>query len=147
MTKQALLLVANGSEAQLYKYLDGGKHLNEINEFSNAMRRFKDQDIVTDRPGVMSGGGDNISGKNAMAPETSPTDRAKKDFAKLVISQLESFRTKDAVQSIDIVAEPSMLGLLRGEMNKHLQDLVDKEVSKDGIGKAANALLNLVKAA
>ncbi|MBT0586776.1 host attachment protein [Alteromonas oceanisediminis] len=147
MNKQSWLVVANGSEATLYKYLAGGTALEEIGGVGNGTRRYQDEDLVTDRPGVMSGGGSHIQGKDALTSEQSPSDRAKHEFAQSVVDELESARRNDKLHSIDIVAEPSMLGLMRDLMDANLQKLIDKSVSKNAHGKDKDTLLKLVKSA
>jgi len=147
MEKQTWLLVANGSEAIIYKYLAAGSKLEELGGVGNGTRRYKNQDLVTDRPGVMSGGGSHIHGKDAMTTELSPSDKAKKDFAKEVIDEFDQARRQDKLHAVDIIAEPSMLGLLRDAMDTNLQKMIDKSVSKDGIGKSEDELLDLIKKA
>ena len=145
MTKQSWLVVANGSEATLYKYLAGGTALEEVGGIGNGTRRYQDKDLVTDRPGVMSGGGSHIHGKDALTSEESPSDRAKQEFAQDIVDELDDARRADKLHSIDIIAEPSMLGLLRELMDSNLQKLIDKSVSKDASDKGTDALLELVK--
>ena len=147
MEKQTWLLVANGSEAIIYKYLAAGSALEELGGIGNGTRRYRNQDLVTERPGVMSGGGSHIHGKDAMTSELSPSDKAKKDFAKKVVDELDQARRHDKLHSVDIIAEPSMLGLLRDAMDNNMQKLIDKSVSKDGIGKNSDELLALIKKA
>ena len=147
MTQQTWWVVANGSEAVIYKYLAAGTALEELGGVGNGTRRYRNQDLVTDRPGVMSGGGSHIHGKDAMTSETSPSDKAKQDFAKEVIDELDQARRQDKLHGVDIIAEPSMLGLLRDAMDNNMHKLIDKSVSKDGIGKSQEALLNLIKKA
>ena len=95
----------------------------------------------------MSGGGSHIHGKDAMTTELSPSDKAKKDFAKEVIDEFDQARRQDKLHAVDIIAEPSMLGLLRDAMDTNLQKMIDKSVSKDGIGKSEDELLDLIKKA
>jgi len=144
MNKQAWLLVANGSQATIYKYLAEGQMLEEIGGNGNGTRRYKDEDLVTDRPGVMSAGGSDMHGQSAMEPSVSPTEKAKHDFAKQVIDEVENARCKDLLSSLDIIAAPEMLGLLRDSMNKNLLKIVDKTMSKDGVEKTKEELLQLM---
>tara|TARA_R110001583_G_scaffold34137_1_gene114877 strand:+ start:1216 stop:1731 length:516 start_codon:yes stop_codon:yes gene_type:complete len=141
MNKESWLLVANGSEATIYRYLEKGTSLEEIGGVGQGTRRYKDEDLVTDRPGVMSSGGDNMHGKNSLTPEITPTDKAKQDFAKLVVEELESARKKDLLTSVDIIAAPEMLGLLRDSMNSNMLKLVGKTLSKDASDKSVEQLL------
>ena len=145
MTKQSWLLVANGSEAIFYKYLGGGKTLEKVGGIGNSNRRYQDKDLVTDRPGVMSGGGSHIQGKDALTSEQSATDRSKQEFAQEVIDELDNARRHDKLHSVDIIAEPSMLGLLRESMDNNLQKLVDVSLSKDAVEKDTDTLLNMLK--
>lgn len=145
MNKQAWLVVANGSEAMIYQYLAKGSALEEVGGQGNGTRKLKDEDLVTDRPGVMSGGGSGMHGQSSLEPQVSPTDKAKADFAKQVAEEIEDARCKNLLISVDIIAAPEMLGLLRDNMNKNLLNIVDKTVSKDATGKTEEELLKLVK--
>jgi protein required for attachment to host cells len=144
MQKQNWLLTANGSEATIFKYVSSGQSLEVVTALANGMGRKQDQEIVTDRPGVISGGGKNIMGQNALSAEESPSDKAKEDFAKSVVNALEQARREDKLHAIDIIASPEMLGLLRDKMNKSLTHLVDKSVSKDPIEKTERELLKMI---
>jgi len=145
MNKESWLLVANGSEATIYRYLEKGTSLEEIGGVGQGTRRYKDEDLVTDRPGVMSAGGDSMHGKNSLTPEMTPTDKAKQDFAKLVVEELESARKKDLLITVDIIAAPEMLGLLRDSMNSNMLKIVDKTLSKDATGKSVEELLKAIR--
>jgi hypothetical protein len=111
MQKQSWLVVANGSEATFFKYTDEGKSLQKIGGLGNSFAHKQDRDIVSDRPGVMSGG-KNIHGRDSM--------------------------------SVDIIAEPKTMGLLRNNFSSNLAALVDHTISKDAISKDNAGLLKLI---
>jgi len=143
MKNQTWLLVANGSQATIYQYLADGSVLEEIGGTGNGTRRFKDEDLVTDRPGVKSGGGSNMHGQSALAASISPTDKAKQDFARSIVTELEEARCKNKFSFIDLVVTPEMLGLIRDNMNTNLLEMINKSVSKDGTNKTNEELLKL----
>lgn len=141
MVKQNWLLVANGSQANIFKYSAQGQSLERVNTLTNSAANQQDQDLVTDRPGIMSGGGKNIPGQSALTSEESPTDRAKEDFAKTIATELDAARRQDKMHSLDIIAAPEMLGLIREKMDKNLAKLVDISISKDLLNKSEEELL------
>jgi protein required for attachment to host cells len=143
MNKESWLLVANGSQATIYKYIAHGASLQEIVGVANGARRLKDEDLVTDRPGTIAPGG-GMHGQSSLTQEVSPTDKAKQDFAKDVVDQLEDARRQDKLHAVDIIAAPEMLGLMRDSMNSNLLKLIDKTVSKDGSEKSIDELLKLI---
>ncbi|WP_199610787.1 host attachment protein [Flocculibacter collagenilyticus] len=145
MIGEAWLLVANRSNARFFKYENKGSELCEVPGLGNATGRVLDQDLVTDRPGSMSGGGANIPGSDAMEPAESPTERATADFAKELIAILENTRNTSKLLSVDIIAEPTFLGALRKKMSDPLAKLVDKEVAKDVVDASPDKLLNYIK--
>jgi protein required for attachment to host cells len=145
MQKQSWLVVANGSEATFFKYTDEGTSLQKIGGLGNSFGRKQDKDIVTDRPGVMSGGGSNIHGRDSMSVEMSPTDKARENFVKAVADELERARKQDKLQSIDIIAEPKTMGLLRNNFSSNLAAMIDHTVSKDATSKDNDELLKLIK--
>lgn len=144
MNKESWLLVANGSEATIYRYIAKGTHLEEIGGVGQGTRRYKDEDLVTDRPGVMSSGG-SMYGQSSLKPEVTPTDKAKQDFAKLVVNELEHARKQDQLSTVDIIAAPEMLGLLRDNMNINLLKIVDRTLSQDASDKTVDELLKAIK--
>lgn len=145
MQKQSWLVVADASEATFYKYTDGGTDLQTVTGIANGLAHKQDQDIVTDRPGVMSGGGSNIQGKDAMRVETTPADKAKEDFVKQLVERLEMARKEDILDTIDIIAEPQIMGLIRQSCSSQLSKLFDREVSKNANQKSAQELLEIIK--
>lgn len=143
MQKQSWLVVANGSEATFFKYTDEGKSLIKIGGLGNSFAHKQDKDIVSDRPGVMSGG-KNTHGRDSMSVEMSPIDKARENFVKEVADQLEQARKKDKLQSVDIIAEPKTMGLLRNNFSSNLATLINHTVSKDAILKDNDELLKLI---
>ncbi len=137
--KQAIVLAANSSEAMIYKYAQEGKKLTLQKHISNDISSQQEQDLVTDRPGSMSAGGEFIQGKDAMSP-SSTKEREKEIFAKHIVDMLNDLRTSNKVASIDIVADPSMLGFIRENMESPLRKLIDQVISKDGTVKLAEDL-------
>jgi protein required for attachment to host cells len=89
-------------------------------------------------------GGKNIHGRDSMSVEMSPTDKARENFVKEVADQLEQARKKDKLQSVDIIAEPKTMGLLRNNFSSNLAALVDHTISKDAISKDNAELLKLI---
>jgi len=145
MHKQSWLVVADASQATFYKYTDNGKDLEALTGLGNSLGRQQDQDIVTDRPGVMSGGGSNIHGKDAMRVETTPADKAKEDFTKELVERLDKARKEDKLESIDIIAEPQVMGLIRQNCSSQLAKLIDRTASKNGSQMTTQELLDVIK--
>lgn len=143
MQKQSWLVVANGSEATFFKYTDEGKSLQKIGGLGNSFAHKQDKDIVSDRPGVMSAG-KNIHGRDSLSVEMSPTDKARENFVKEVADQLEQARKQNRLHSVDIIAEPKTMGLLRNNFPSNLAALIDRTISKDAIAKNNVELLQLI---
>lgn len=91
--------------------LTKAKACKKIGGLGNSFAHKQDRDIVSDRPGVMSGG-KNIHGRDSM--------------------------------SVDIIAEPKTMGLLRNNFSSNLAALVDHTISKDAISKDNAGLLKLI---
>jgi len=144
MIKHSCLVVANGAEATFFRYTDEGSALEKVWGLGNSFAHIQDQDIVTDRPGVMSGGGSNIHGKDAMGVENSASDKAKEDFIKEVADKIESARKQNKLESVDIIAEPKTMGILRKNFSSSLSKLIDRSVSKDGSAKSTEDLLKMI---
>nr|WP_136252809.1 host attachment protein [Ningiella ruwaisensis] len=145
MINTNLVLVANGSEAKLYKYEDHGRKLVQIDNVSNAHRKDKDSDIVTDRPGVRSSGAGATNNMDAMTSETSPKEEAKHEFIRTVVDRLEDMRKNPGISSIDLVASPSVLGIVKNEMNDHLMKKIDKTIDKNLVSETPEQILDYLK--
>ncbi len=147
MLGHSYLVVANRSKATLYEMQDDASALKPIKKITNVLGRSKDQWLVTDRPGSMSGGGNRIPGSDAMAPGQSPTERVLEEFAGEVAEMLDNTRKKEKTYNINIIAEPKFLGALRKKLDSPTQKLVKHTVSKDVVDADKDKLLSYLKQA
>jgi len=132
------LVIADGEKA-LFLRNDGDEvypHLTVFRELTHENPRTGDQGA--DRPGRLSDGGPSAAGapggSNAHRSAVQETDwhRVEKDrFAKEIAERLYKTAHKNGFEQIVLVAPPPVLGALRKELHKEVQDKVIGELGKD----------------
>jgi protein required for attachment to host cells len=134
MLGKSYLVVANRSEAKILLEKDGANDLESVTTLVNDDGRASDGDLVTDRPGAVSGASGSVPGVDAMSRKDASDTEADR-FAGTVADCLDKRRTTDKLYHVDIIAAPSFLGRLRGKMNKQLTDLVRHAINKDVVNE------------
>ena len=69
--------------------------------------------------------------RRAKARESSAHDRAAKQFARALATLLQGRRIEHKMDRVVLVAEPHMLGLIKGELDDVTRGLVIRTISKD----------------
>lgn len=91
--------------------------------------RLHDGDINSDRGGrVHDRAG---TARHAMAPEESPHERKMADFVRRVCARLDAGRVGHEFDSLILVADSALLGLLRATLDKNTQRLIRLTVDKN----------------
>jgi protein required for attachment to host cells len=128
MKQESWVLVANGSQARLFK-LENMSKLQEVHAFVHPQGRLHEQDLVDGRPGRAF---DSTSPhQHAMEPKISQKEIELEQFAKHIASYLEQARTQTHFTRLYIAAGPNFLGMLRKTLLPQTLELVKKEISKD----------------
>lgn len=124
------LLIADASRAKLYsmhkaRFLIDKKsdNLNLINQFTHDESRMKGIDLRSDVRGSFGYGAFEV----AMTPKLHEAD----EFAKELVSHLNSARTNNHYRDIILVAPPAFMGLLQKHIPHELDKLVVKRIEKD----------------
>jgi len=122
------VLVADRAVARLFE-LESNQSLHLIKTFEHAESREKMSDEVTDGPGSFSGGG--ISGAESGDPQVDHRHRTATDFAREIVTFLQSALQRHEFGKLLIFAAPLFLGALRDEMADEVSKSVEHEVDKD----------------
>ncbi|MDX5445030.1 MAG: host attachment protein [Zoogloeaceae bacterium] len=118
------ILVANASLARLYEHLGPNKGLKLVKEMIHPESRFKNSELVTDRPGSMNGHG-------ATQPQTEPKVHEAKVFAQELAHELYHGRTQNAFGRAIVFAPPAFMGLLNGVLDTPTAQLITDRFEKD----------------
>lgn len=124
-----LALVANQSHARLY----GADSLHdiplEIEDFSNAIARYQEQDLVSDSPGKsMTPRGQY---PHPMGKEQETRHHNLEVFAKNIVAELERMLQNNTGTQLFLIAPPKFLGILRNKLVPSLQKHIAGEIAKD----------------
>ncbi len=128
MKKESWLLTANSSFARIFKI--GSRHqLTELKTLEHPESRLHNIDLVSDKPGrdFESGG----TRRHALEPKNMPKKLEFVEFAKMIADELQQGHQQNTYDSLYIAASPSLLGLLRKELNANVTKLIKGEVDKD----------------
>lgn len=123
------ILVANGSEARLFKSEHLGNDLNLLKEFEHPESREKGLDLATDRPGhyQVRGG----EGQGAFVEQTSPKEVEANRFAQLLAEELEAGRTHNHYERLVVICPAQFHGLLRQHVSEQVRNQVIAHLEKD----------------
>lgn len=126
--KTTWIVVASREEVRIFSR-EGRGHIKLERDIGNPTARLKLQDLITDRSGAPS---DNrMRRRPSYSTEESPRERAVKDFYREVCEQLDRALSKHEFADLILIAEPRLLGYLRGMLSKNLEQSVVREISKD----------------
>lgn len=135
------LVIADGEKA-LFLRNDGDEKFPNLTVF----REFEHENPATreqgaDKPGRLNDGG----GSHRSAVQETDWHRVEKDrFAHEIADRLYKHAHKGSFSEIVLVAAPAVLGELRKEMHKEVQDRVVADVSKDLTGHPVHEIEKLV---
>lgn len=122
------IVVASREEVRIFNRIGKGS-LQLLRDVGNPLGRLKLQDLVTDRSG--SAGDNRKPGRLAYSTEESPRDRALKDFYREIGDMLEHSANTQEYDALILIAEPRLLGMLRGILPSAVKRLITEEIHKD----------------
>ncbi len=129
---EAWILVANGSEARLFRH--EGKQLALIESFLHPDSRRKDQEITSDHSSHRETRSDGTASKKAYGsfPEpTDPHDFEVDRFARELAHTLDAHRAKSEFGELIVVAPPRFHGRFNAHMPKELARCITHNIEKD----------------
>lgn len=90
--------------------------------------RLQTHEQVSDQPGYFRGRAGSL---DAGDPETDFKHRQAQRFSREIVKELERGRQHGAFGRLILVAAPMLLGVLKSQLNKPLELLVDRSIDKD----------------
>jgi protein required for attachment to host cells len=139
------VIAADSSRARIFE-LSSGDKLQEIEDMINPEGRQQDREVQTDadgRFGQGANGGSSAStpgpgarGNQANTAEPQQTIREHdvEMFTKQVVRYIDHARTEHRFDKLRVIAAPKMLGLIRQNLSKESQKMVEEEIPKNIAG-------------
>jgi protein required for attachment to host cells len=126
--KHEWILVSSRDEARLFARQGVGP-LRLVSDMGNIAGRLKPQDLESDTPGRST---DNrMHARHALSTEESKKDRYLRDFYREVVDRLERGLYDHEYDSLTIIAEPRLLGIIRELLPEKVKRSVTREIPKD----------------
>jgi protein required for attachment to host cells len=124
--KKTWVVVADSARARIFCAENTVGGLIELETLAHPQGRLHEQDMTSDLPGsTFDRAG---PGRHDMEPHTNPKDHEMQDFARRIVAHLEQGRSKQAFSQLILIAAPSFLGALRGNIKNGLaKTLVHQE--------------------
>ncbi len=124
------IVAADSSRARIFEVSPPDRHFQEIEDLANPPGRGTNRDIRSDGYGRFYGKGERDQGHTASPPVDAVTHETEL-FSKDVGEYLDKARTEHRYDKLYLIASPKFLGLIRQNLSKEAQKLVEKELAKD----------------
>lgn len=132
------VVVADHTRARFFQIDSSSAPLQEIDTLVHEEGRLHDRDITTDLPGrVKNPGG---QGGHAFEQPTDPKKHEAEVFATKIVRTLEHAHNTNRFDQLIVIADPSMLGLIRQHMPNHLNTHINLELDKNLAGMSADEI-------
>lgn len=124
------IVAADSSRARIFEVQGAQDHLREIEDFANPAGRANDRELETDARGRYYGKGERAQGHTA-EPSVDAVEHETDLFSKQVSAYLDQARVEHRYDKLCLIAFPKFLGLMRRNLSKEAQQMVEDEVPKD----------------
>ena len=138
-------IVADEHRARIFETEGAQDDLHEIEDFVSPEGRMREQDLNSDAKGRYYGKGERFSA-HTTEPNVSQTQHAQQLFAKEVCDYLDRARADHRYDKLCVIAFSKFLGMLRENMSKEAQQLVEDEIAKDISGLDEREIEAYIKA-
>lgn len=127
--KNTWVVVADSARARIFVAENTVGGLKELETLAHPEGRMHEQNMTSDLPGTTH---DRAGpGRHDMEPHTNPKDHEMQDFARRIIARLEQGRSKGQFSQLILVASPSFLGILRGNIKNGLAKTIVHQEPKN----------------
>lgn len=133
------VIVADNARARIFASHDVLNHLTEQDDFVHSEAHLANQDLVADAAGKSR------DPHGALDPATSPKEHEARNFAKLLAKHLKALHNDGHFERLILIAPPHFLGLLRKELPKPLDQLVDRTIHKDLTTASVEDIIDYIK--
>jgi protein required for attachment to host cells len=134
------VIVANTARARIFVSHDVLNHLVEVEDFVHAEARLSNRDLVSDAAGKSR------DPRGSYDPATSPTEHETANFALLLARRLKDMHNDQHFDQLILIAPPAFLGLLRKNLQKPLDKLVERTIDKDLTTAGIEDIIDYIRA-
>jgi protein required for attachment to host cells len=124
------IVAADSSRARIFEVHGIHDPLREIEDFENPAGRLQDHELGSDARGHTSAKGGHEQA-HAPQPRVDEVEHQTQLFSKRVSEYLDQARIEHRYDKLCLIAFPKFLGLMRRDLSKDTQQLVEDEVPKD----------------
>lgn len=139
------IIAADEHRVRIFEVEGVQSNFHEVEDFVNPEGRMREQDLMRDTKGRYFGKGEQVIGHTA-EPNISKTQHAEELFAKQISEYLDKARVEHRYDKLRVIAFSKFLGMLRKNMSKEAQRLVEDEVSRDISGFDEKEIEEYIKA-
>lgn len=126
------IVAADSSRARIFEVHGKKDHLQEIYDFANPLGRSAAHDIESDSRGRFFSTAERSHGEgDTYQPRVEAVEHETDLFSKLVSDFLDQACNEHRYDKLCLIAYPKFLGMMRKNLSKETQRLVEDEVSKD----------------
>lgn len=126
------IVAADSSRARIFEVHGQKDHLREIHDFANPAGRASTQQIESDRRGRFFATAEGSHGEgDTYQPRVEAVEHETDLFSKQVSEFLDQACNEHRYDKLCLIAFPKFLGMMRKNLSKETQRLVEDEVSKD----------------
>ena len=126
--KTTWIVAADASRARIFEMHGRAEGLHEIESFVHPASREHDRDLVSDAHGRFQRSDE--AGQSA-SERIDASEHEAALFSKTLSAHLEQARNAHRYDQLRLIAAPKFLGLLRQNLSKAAQKLIEKETSKN----------------
>lgn len=134
------VIVANTARARIFVSHDVLNHLVEVEDFVHTEARLSNRDLVSDAAGKSR------DPRGSYDPPTSPTEHETENFALLLARRLKEMHNDQHFDQLILIAPPAFLGLLRKNLQKPLDKLVERTIDKDLTTAGIEDIIDYIRA-
>jgi protein required for attachment to host cells len=127
--KKTWILVADSTHARIFTAASPSSALQEIETLAHPESRLHEQKLTSDLPGKAGGSGTGTG--HAYQSETDPKKYEAEQFARYIAGHLQQALDAGRFEQLLLIASPSFLGVLRGQLSSNVQKKTCYELDKN----------------
>jgi protein required for attachment to host cells len=130
------VVVADHTRARFFQIESSSAPLQEIDTLLHEEGRLHDREMTSDLPGKVKNPG-GLGGGHAFEQATDPKKHGAEVFAAEIAHYLEHAHNTNRFERLIVIADPSILGLIRQHIPSHLHTHITLELDKNLAGMNA----------
>ncbi len=124
------ILIADSSRARIFETESSEQNFLEVQDFANPQGRANVRELNTDAY-PRHGTADRGQQASTWEPSVNAVEHETELFTKNLSQYLDKARTDHRFDKLCLIAPPKFLGLIRKNLSKEAQKMVEEEIAKD----------------